>query len=138
MAIRKKEHDIALGNVIGSNLFNTLAVVGIAASIHPLEVPAEVQTRDWGLMTLLTFSLFIGHGLPGSPSSRQSLGGRPLFVGFRGLYRLPGTDGLCELTQLAVLMGHQCRLPLFDVSDQQAHFLESPIEKIGGRLRFAV
>ncbi|MBK8970897.1 MAG: calcium/sodium antiporter [Hahellaceae bacterium] len=66
MAIRKKEHDIALGNVIGSNLFNTLAVVGIAAIIHPLEVPAEVQTRDWGLMTLLTFSLFIiGMGFGG-------------------------------------------------------------------------
>ena len=38
IAIRKGEHDIALGNVIGSNLFNTLAVVGIAAGIHPLAV----------------------------------------------------------------------------------------------------
>lgn len=38
VAIRKKEHDIALGNVIGSNLFNTLAVVGIASTINPLQV----------------------------------------------------------------------------------------------------
>lgn len=76
MAIRKKEHDIALGNVIGSNLFNTLAVVGIAASIHPLEVPAEVQTRDWGLMTLLTFSLFIiGMGFRGRPPRVNRLEG---------------------------------------------------------------
>src|SRR5690606_37536321 len=36
IAVRKKEHDIALGNIIGSNVFNTLAVVGIAGSIHPL------------------------------------------------------------------------------------------------------
>lgn len=38
MAIKKKEHDLALGNVLGSNLFNTLAVVGIAAGIAPLDV----------------------------------------------------------------------------------------------------
>ncbi|MCB1404414.1 MAG: sodium:calcium antiporter, partial [Rhodobacteraceae bacterium] len=33
VAMRRDEHDIALGNVIGSNLFNTLAVVGLAAAI---------------------------------------------------------------------------------------------------------
>ncbi|PLY01906.1 MAG: calcium/sodium antiporter, partial [Desulfuromonas sp.] len=45
-AARKGEHDLALGNVIGSNLFNTLAVVGIAGSIQPLSVGAEVLYRD--------------------------------------------------------------------------------------------
>jgi cation:H+ antiporter len=59
IAVRKKEHDIALGNIIGSNMFNTLAVVGIAAAIHPLDVPPEVLTRDWMLMTALTISLFV-------------------------------------------------------------------------------
>src|SRR5690554_3386174 len=34
LAARKGEHDIVLGNIIGSNLFNTLAVVGIAGIIH--------------------------------------------------------------------------------------------------------
>ena len=42
MAIRKGEDDIALGNVIGSNLFNTLAVVGIAGAIRPMEIAPEV------------------------------------------------------------------------------------------------
>jgi len=58
-AIRKKRHDIALGNVLGSNLFNTLAVVGLAGSISPMAVPAEVLTRDVGTMTALTIALII-------------------------------------------------------------------------------
>ena len=68
MAARKGEHDIALGNVIGSNLFNTLAVVGLAAVIHPMSVAAEVLSRDVLVMGLLTVLLFAfawsrkGHG----------------------------------------------------------------------------
>ena len=62
-AARKGEHDIALGNVIGSNLFNTLAVVGIAGTIQPLAVGAEVLTRDGLVMGALTISLFVfGYG----------------------------------------------------------------------------
>ena len=38
----KKEHDIALGNILGSYLFNTLAVAGIAGMIHPMTVVPEV------------------------------------------------------------------------------------------------
>ncbi|HEY9040647.1 MAG TPA: calcium/sodium antiporter [Rheinheimera sp.] len=63
IAIKKGEHDIALGNVIGSNLFNTLAVVGIAAAIEPMAVDAVVLTRDWTLMAVLTAALFVmGYG----------------------------------------------------------------------------
>lgn len=58
-AIKKKEHDIALGNVLGSNLFNTLAVVGIAGTIHPMTVPHEVLTRDMTVMSVLTLSIFL-------------------------------------------------------------------------------
>lgn len=59
IATRKGEHDMALGNVIGSNLFNTLAVVGIAGTIHPMAVGPEVFSRDLLLMAALTLSLFI-------------------------------------------------------------------------------
>ncbi|MCW8856217.1 MAG: calcium/sodium antiporter [Kangiella sp.] len=66
IAIRKNEHDLALGNVIGSNLFNTLAVVGIAGAIHPLTVDSEVLWRDAMFMGVLTLSLFvIGYGFRG-------------------------------------------------------------------------
>lgn len=57
-AARKGEHDLAVGNVIGSNLFNTLAVVGLASAIHPMQVPAEVLSRDWIIMLVLTILLF--------------------------------------------------------------------------------
>ncbi|MCG8610905.1 MAG: calcium/sodium antiporter [Pseudomonadales bacterium] len=57
-AARKGEHDIAIGNVVGSNMFNILAVVGIAAVISPLHpVPSEVLTRDWPVMMGLTLAL---------------------------------------------------------------------------------
>ncbi|MFK5926264.1 MAG: calcium/sodium antiporter [Desulfuromusa sp.] len=58
-ATRKGEHDLVIGNIIGSNLFNTLAVVGIAGAIHPLEVGAQVLYRDCLLMGLLTLALFL-------------------------------------------------------------------------------
>lgn len=65
-ATRKGEHDLALGNVIGSNLFNTLAVVGIAGVIRPLSVGPEVLYRDCLLMGLLTLALFfVGFGVAG-------------------------------------------------------------------------
>ncbi len=67
VAVRKGEHDLALGNVIGSNLFNTLAVVGIAGAIHPLSVGPEVFSRDVMTMSALTLSLFvIGYGFRGA------------------------------------------------------------------------
>lgn len=59
IATRKGESDLALGNVMGSNLFNTLAVVGIAGSIAPMSVGPEVLSRDVLVMACLTLSLFL-------------------------------------------------------------------------------
>lgn len=65
-AARKGEHDIALGNVLGSNLFNTLAVVGIAGTIKQMSFGPEVFQRDMFIMAILTVSLFIiGYGFRG-------------------------------------------------------------------------
>jgi len=58
-AIRKNEHDMALGNVIGSNLFNTLAVVGLAGVIHPMAAEPAVFSRDMLVMGALTLALFL-------------------------------------------------------------------------------
>ena len=62
---RRGEHEFVLGNIIGSNLFNTLAVVGLATAISPLTPgpngePAfshYVLTRDLPLMTALSLSI---------------------------------------------------------------------------------
>ena len=62
---RRGEHEFVLGNIVGSNLFNTLAVVGLATVISPL-VPSPngepafshyVLTRDLPLMTALSLSI---------------------------------------------------------------------------------
>lgn len=85
IAARKKEHDIALGNVLGSNLFNTLAVVGIAAAIHPMTAAPEVLSRDILAMGLLTASLFvIGYGFRGRPGRINRLEGAGLLICYAG------------------------------------------------------
>lgn len=85
IAIRKGEHDIALGNVIGSNMFNTLAVVGIAGAIHPMSVGPEVLSRDILVMAVLTVSLFvIGYGFRGPGRINRFEGGALLacYIGY--------------------------------------------------------
>ncbi|MCH8499135.1 MAG: calcium/sodium antiporter [Marinobacter sp.] len=80
-AIRKNEHDLALGNVVGSGIFNTLAVVGIAATISPLSVEPEVLYRDWSLMTLLTLALLVmGLGWRGRQGRINRLEGGSLLL----------------------------------------------------------
>lgn len=63
-AARKGEDDLAFGNIVGSNLFNTLAVVGIAATISPMHAfDANVLARDLPVMAVLTVLLLL-FGLP--------------------------------------------------------------------------
>ncbi|MDO6568883.1 calcium/sodium antiporter [Alteromonas sp. 1_MG-2023] len=59
IAVKKGEHDLAIGNVIGSNMFNTLAVVGIAGTIQPMTVSADFLYRDVVVMLAATVALFI-------------------------------------------------------------------------------
>ncbi|MEJ5364666.1 MAG: calcium/sodium antiporter [Desulfosoma sp.] len=54
----KKQDDIAVGNVVGSNLFNTLAILGIPSLIRPLTVSAEAFHRDFPVMLLATLILW--------------------------------------------------------------------------------
>lgn len=59
MAARRGEHEMALGNVIGSNIFNTLAVVGLASAISPFNIAPEILHRDIFVMVALTVLLFV-------------------------------------------------------------------------------
>ena len=58
-AARKGEHDMALGNIIGSNIFNTLGVVGLAAIITPITANPVILSRDVLVMGVITLLLFI-------------------------------------------------------------------------------
>jgi cation:H+ antiporter len=59
MSAIKGEHDIALGNVIGSNIFNLLVVLGLPGVINPATIDTEVLTRDYPVMIGLTLALFV-------------------------------------------------------------------------------
>lgn len=52
-------HDIAIGNIIGSNIFNLLAVLPIPGLIAPLVIDSEVMTRDYFMMLGLTLALIV-------------------------------------------------------------------------------
>ncbi|CAG0906724.1 unnamed protein product [Cyprideis torosa] len=87
-AARKGEHDLALGNIIGSNLFNTLAVVGLAGVIRPLAAGPEVLTRDVVVMAALTVLLFVlGYGRRGAGRINRVEGGVlvGIYLGYVGL-----------------------------------------------------
>lgn len=56
VAALKKNPEIALGNVVGSNLFNILAIAGITSLVHPIEAPS-VNYID--LLVMLTMSLVL-------------------------------------------------------------------------------
>lgn len=63
MSAYKKEHDIAVGNIIGSNIFNMLGVLAFPAIIAPGALPEGVLERDlpWTIgLTLLLFALAYG------------------------------------------------------------------------------
>jgi cation:H+ antiporter len=53
VAILRKEGDIALGNLVGSNLFNILAIIGIASIVRTLPVPLSMRVVDFPLMLVV-------------------------------------------------------------------------------------
>ena len=50
----KNESDIAIGNIIGSNMFNTMAVIGVPTLINPSRFELDVIFRDFSIMYGLT------------------------------------------------------------------------------------
>jgi cation:H+ antiporter len=62
----RHEDDLAIGNVIGSNMFNILGVLGVAAVIHPVEVDLLMLKQDFPVMFLFTVLLFfMAYGITG-------------------------------------------------------------------------
>ncbi len=59
MGALKNEHDIAIGNIIGSNMFNLLAVLAMPGLIAPGMLAPEVFSRDFPVMFALTVVLLL-------------------------------------------------------------------------------
>lgn len=58
VAARKGKTDLAVGNVIGSNILNVFLILGVTATIHPMPFDAGASNHDLGLVMLSTLLLF--------------------------------------------------------------------------------
>ncbi|HNQ92293.1 MAG TPA: calcium/sodium antiporter [Alphaproteobacteria bacterium] len=59
MAALKRQSDVALGNVIGSNIFNILAILGITALVKPIPVPREILHFDLWVAVAAAVALLV-------------------------------------------------------------------------------
>jgi len=84
-AALKKEHEMAIGNVIGSNLFNLLAVLALPGIIMPTVLAPEVMNRDFVVMSVLTIALFLmAYGFKGKDGQINRIEGAVLLTAFIG------------------------------------------------------
>ncbi len=80
----RREDDLAIGNIIGSNMFNILGVLGLAATIKPVSVDPIMLKQDFPVMFLFTVLLFF------------------MAYGFRGPGRISRRSGALLLMMYAV------------------------------------
>ena len=79
-SVLKGEHELAIGNVIGSNIFNILGVLGIAGILAPAAVSETVLYEDYALMLFLTVVMLVmAYGFRG-PGSIKRFEGIILFL----------------------------------------------------------
>ncbi|MEE9358635.1 MAG: calcium/sodium antiporter, partial [Sedimenticolaceae bacterium] len=80
----KNEHDIAIGNIIGSNMYNLLAVLAVPGLIAPGSFDPLALTRDMPVMIALTLAMYImGYGFKG-PGRINRFEGTLLLLAFIG------------------------------------------------------
>ena len=83
--VLKGEHELAIGNVIGSNIFNLLAVLGIPGLIQIVPIDASILQLDYALMFGLTIAMsFMAWGRKGKPGEITRLEGGLLLLCFIG------------------------------------------------------
>ncbi len=71
----RREDDLAIGNIIGSNMFNILGVLGVAATIKPVAVEPIMLRQDFPVMFIFTVLLFfMAYGFRGPGRIRRRSG----------------------------------------------------------------
>ena len=58
IAVTKNKGQMALGNIVGSNIFNLLLILGVSSSIQPLTM-GDITFADWGVMVFSAIALMI-------------------------------------------------------------------------------
>lgn len=59
IAVRKGQGDVALGNILGSNIFNILGILGVTAMVEPMIVPSEILRPDLWVMLAASVLLVV-------------------------------------------------------------------------------
>jgi cation:H+ antiporter len=83
----KGEYGLALGNIVGSNTFNSLAVIGIAAIIHPAQLPPSVLSLHIFVLvafTLVLFAMTYDYGGKGHISRLEGMALLAAFLAYDG------------------------------------------------------
>jgi len=94
MSALKGEDDMAVGNVLGSNMFNLLAVLALPGLIRPSQLEPAVLERDFAAMILFSVALFaMAYGFRG-PGRINRLEGGLLLTGFIAYLGWLGMTGL--------------------------------------------
>jgi len=93
VAAFKGHHDISIGNLVGSNIFNTLLVTGTAATVRPFTLTDRLIGSDYWIMVFVsigfTFLIILGRRTVGRIAGTLLLGGYVVYV----IYLLAGTSG---------------------------------------------
>lgn len=92
----KNEHDIAVGNILGSNIFNILAVLAMPGLIQPTHIDAAVLQRDYPFMVALFVMLYL-FSRTGVKGKIGRLAGSSLllvYVAYNGMLAYQNTIGM--------------------------------------------
>jgi cation:H+ antiporter len=72
-AAAKGRSDVAFGNIVGSNIYNVLGVLGVTSLIRPIGFPADLSLIDWGVFVGSAL-LMVAHAWSGARISRREGG----------------------------------------------------------------
>ena len=83
-AALKGHHDLAVGNVVGSNIANLLLVLGAAALLHPPQIEASVLVRDLPVMLAFAVAVYLLPTNDSGDKKRQRVVGAALLCAYLG------------------------------------------------------
>lgn len=89
----KNEHDIAVGNILGSNMFNLLAVLAMPGLIQPTNIDSAVLYRDFPIMVGLFVMLYL-FARKGNIGRLAGSGMLLVYIAYNGLLAYQSTTGI--------------------------------------------
>lgn len=101
----KNSSELAAGNIVGSNIFNLLVVIGIAAMIKPINIDVKTLAKEFPFMILATAVLYIL--------------GNDIVLGNASANILTRADGLILLAVFGVLIYHLVEMAMSPDEDSQ-------------------